>query len=210
MSVKETIKKYYVLLLAVAGCMGVFGCSAGVTCAFLQKSTEDLHNTITPGSIDVLLTEPLWRKEEGENTVPGQTVSKNPIAWNTGENDSWIFLEVEVPVKTIRLVDPETGKKTPETETELLSFKAENSWQLVDRVKEMDKIRYVYGYKEIVKAGNSTDPLFHGVTAVNYLEGELDPDEILKMPVKALSVQSGVEPAEEGLAAIYQRYLSQE
>lgn len=204
------MEKYQKMIAAAIGCAGIFLASAGLTNAYLQKPTNELDNVITPGSIDVALTEPLWKREDAADLVPGQTVSKNPMVTNTGENDSWVFLRVDVPVKNIRLVDPETKKKTEKRDTELFSFEADDSWELVEQTKDADAVHYVYGFKEILKAGDSTDALFNSVTMVNYLEGEIDAEEILTMPIEAVSIQSNVENAGDGLRAIYQEYLSQE
>lgn len=204
------MKKYKKVLVAVFGCIGIFLASAGLTNAFLQKSMNELDNTITPGSIDLVLTEPLWKKEDASDLLPGQTVSKNPMVTNTGDNDSWVFLRVDVPVKNIRLVDPETKRKTEKMDTELLSFEADTSWELVSRTIDTDAVHYVYGFNKILKAGASTDALFSHVTIVNYLEGEIDPEEILTMPIEAVAIQANVESAGTGISAVYQEYLSQE
>lgn len=204
------MKEYQKILAVTMGCVGIFLASVGLTNAFLQKPLDELDNVVTPGSIEVLLTEPLWKKEDAVNLVPGQRVSKNPTVTNTGDNDAWAFLRVAVPVKKIVLVDPDTKKKTEKTETELLSFETNDGWELVERKADTDAVHYVYGFKEILKAGASTNALFGSVTLVNYLEGEIDPEEILKMPIEAVSIQSNVESTETGLGAIYREYLSQE
>lgn len=206
----RTMKKYKRALTAAIGCAAIFLASAGLTNAFLQKPMNELNNVITPGSIDVLLTEPLWKREDASNLLPGQTVSKNPTVTNTGDNDSWVFLRVDVPIKNIRLVDPETKMKTEKVDTELLSFEADTTWELVEKTMDTNAAHYVYGFNKILKSGASTSALFSHVTIVNYLEGEIDPEEILTMPIEAVSIQSNVESADDGLRAIYQEYLSQE
>lgn len=204
------VRKYKKIFAAAVGFTGIFLASMGLTNAFLQKPLDELNNVITPGSIDADLTEPLWKKGDAVNLVPGQTVSKNPMVTNTGENDSWVFLRVDVPVKNIVLVDSDTKKKTGKMATELFSFEADDAWELVEKTAGKDTVHYVYGFKEILKAGDSTDALFDHVKMVNYLEGEIDPEEILTMPIEAVSIQSNVENTEKGLRAVYQKYLSQE
>lgn len=204
------VRKYKKIFAAAVGFTGIFLASAGLTNAFLQKPMDELNNEITPGSIDVILTEPLWKKEDAADLHPGQTVSKNPTVTNTGENDSWVFLRVDVPVKRIAFVDPDTKKKTEKADAELLAFEADDTWELVEKTKDKDAVHYVYGFREILKAGDSTDALFDHVTIVNYLEGEIDSKEILTMPIEAVSIQSNVESTGKGLNAVYQEYLSQE
>ena len=67
---------------------------------------------------------------------------------------------------------------------------------------------YVYGYPEILKPGEKTEPLFRNIRAVNYLEGDLKGDELLKVQVKAQVIQTNVEG--KSLSLIYQEFLKQE
>ncbi len=205
------MKHYKKTAAAVLGCMGIFLASAGITNAFLQKPAGRLDNVVTPGSIGTELTEPLWKKEAGKDLVPGQAVSKNPMVTNTGENDSWVFLRVDVPVRRISLVDPETKRKTEKKDRELLSFQADtDAWELVEKKTDAGAAHYVYGFKKILPKGASTPPLFGEVAFVNYLEGELNPEEVLTMPIEAVAIQSNVENAYAGLKSVYQEYLEQE
>lgn len=205
------MKHYKKTAAAVLGCMGIFLASAGITNAYLQKPAGRLDNVVTPGSIGTELTEPLWKKEAGKDLVPGQAVSKNPMVTNTGENDSWVFLRVDVPVRHISLVDPETKRKTEKKDRELLSFQADtDAWELVEKKTDAGAAHYVYGFKKILPKGASTPPLFGEVAFVNYLEGELNPEEVLTMPIEAVAIQSNVENAYAGLKSVYQEYLEQE
>ncbi len=205
------MKHYKKTAAAVLGCMGIFLASAGITNAYLQKPAGRLDNVVTPGSIGTELTEPLWKKEAGKDLVPGQAVSKNPMVTNTGENDSWVFLRVDVPVRRISLVDPETKRKTEKKDRELLSFQADtDAWELVEKKTDAGAAHYVYGFKKILPKGASTPPLFGEVAFVNYLEGELNPEEVLTMPIEAVAIQSNVENAYAGLKSVYQEYLEQE
>ena len=205
------MNRYKKTAAAILGCMGIFLASAGVTNAFLQKPAGRLDNAVTPGSIGTELTEPLWKKEAAKDLVPGQTVSKNPIVTNTGKNDSWVFLRVDVPVRRISLVDPATKRKTKKKDTELLSFQADqDAWELVEKKTDAGAAHYVYGFKKILRKGASTPPLFGEAAFVNYLEGELDPGEVLTMPIEAVAIQSNAENADAGLKAVYQAYLAQE
>ncbi len=193
---------------ALCGCLGVFLLSAGTTNAFLQRTTGQLDNEVTPGSIEAAMTESLWKEEDARDLSPGRTIAKNPSVTNTGENPSWVFLRVDVPVKRIIVVDQETKRKGEKKEVPLLTFQAEGSWSLVEEKREEGKISYVYGYQDILSPGESTPALFQEATLANYLEGELDPEEAFEMPVGAASIQSNVEGGDP--QSVYQEYLSQE
>ena len=60
----------------------------------------------------------------------------------------------------------------------------------------------------ILKPGEKTEPLFRNIRAVNYLEGDLKGDELLKVQVKAQVIQTNVEG--KSLSLIYQEFLKQE
>ena len=74
--------------------------------------------------------------------------------------------------------------------------------------EQEDQQVYVYGYPEILKPGEKTEPLFRNIRAVNYLEGDLKGDELLKVQVKAQVIQANVEG--KSLSLIYQEFLKQE
>lgn len=199
-----------ICLAAAAASLTVFGAAAIVTNAFLAKTINELDNVITPGSVKIMLTEPEWNRETAEDLLPEAVTAKDPTVTNVGENDAWVFLRVDVPVRSISVVDTETKRKRERQETELFSFVADESWTLVSRTAGSDAVHYVYGYNAVLKSGKTTEPLFTEVTLVNYLEGELDGEEELVMPVTAVAVQSNVESAEEGLSEIYNECLAQE
>mgnify|MGYP000388302260 CR=1 FL=1 len=55
----------------------------------------------------------------------------------------------------------------------------------------------------------NTESLFDTVTMVNYLEGSIDPNEKLDIPIEAMAVQWNVDTADAGLEKIYEHYLDQ-
>lgn len=130
--------------------MLVFGSSAAMTCAYFTSTDQTVTNILTPGTIRGELTETDWEEGAGEHMLPGESRKKNPAVCNVGTLESWMFLEVEVPVRTISLVDPETGRKQPEAKTVLFTFEANESWELLERIEEDQSVRYIYGYRELV------------------------------------------------------------
>lgn len=155
------------------------------------------------------VTEPEWVPVNGEQLVPGSVTAKDPTAVNTGKNDAWIFLEVQVPVKTISVVDPVTRKKQEAKKTALFSYEVKEGWEMVEQSLGDDWDTYVYGYHEIVKPGEKTTELFEEVTLVNYLEGQLDETDTLTMPIEAMAIQMNVCAEGASLTEIYQQYLKQ-
>lgn len=204
------MKKYVRVLGAFVLCLTVFGASAGVSGAYLAKSINELNNVITPGSIEIDLTEMEWNPENGKDLVPRESVAKDPTVTNTGKNDAWVFLRVDIPVRCVSLVDAETKRKEKAADTELFLFAPKEGWTLVSKTADSGNAHYVYGYDTVVKPGETTKPLFTEISLVNVLEGELDEKEKFIVPVQAVAIQSSVDTAGEGLDAIYRDYLEQE
>lgn len=202
---KRTSEKAAALLLGLS----VFAISSGAASAFLTAYPQELQNVISMGSVDVRVTEENWKPETAENLLPGEVISKNPVAANTGKSDAWIFLHVTVPVKMIRVVDEATGEAAAAAPVELFSFTAAPEWTLIGRTPGDISVEYVYGYPQIVAGGEKTSALFEEVCLVNYLEGELAKEELLLLPVEAVSVQHDLCAPGTSLAEIYRQYLAQ-
>lgn len=194
------------LVIAVT-VLAVFAASAGMTGAYLARSTEKLNNVITRGSIEVKVTEPEWVEANGRKLTPGSVIAKDPTVVNTGKNEAWIFLKVQIPMKEIVLVDAKTKKKQEPAKAELFSFSSTENWKLVKKSAEGEWVNYVFGYRFPLEAGKKTDPLFREVTLVNYLEGELDDSEVLTLPIEAMAIQTNVCADGADLQEIFEEYL---
>lgn len=197
------------MMWVVSGMM-VFATSAALTCAYFTSTDQTLTNILTPGTVRGELTETDWEEGSGEHMLPGESRKKNPAVRNAGTLESWMFLEVEIPVRTISLVDPETGRKQPEEKTALFTFEANESWELLECTEEENSVHYIYGYQELVAPLKETECLFETIQAVPYLEGSLDDSEILDIPVTAKAIQKNIAPEGTGLKEIYQIYLDQQ
>lgn len=190
--------------------VSLFAASSGLTNAYLTEHPKAIVNLISSRSVDVELTEPAWQPENALGLVPGSVVPKNPTATNTGKSDAWIFLRVSVPVKCISVVNPQTHRKEPPADIGIFSFLAAEGWERITAERTADSINFIYGYREIVKPGEKTAPLFESVTLVNYLEGELTASDILQIPVEAVAVQDHVCEPGAALTEIYEVYLAEE
>ena len=202
-------KKAKSMMWAAAGVL-VFASSAVITSAYFTSTDQTVTNVLIPGTVRGELKETDWEEKNGEHVLPGESRKKNPSVRNAGTLDSWMFLEVEIPVKTISLVDSQTHRKQPEAKTELFMFEANKNWELLERMEEENCVRYVYGYRERVASQQETEPLFETITAVPYLEGSLNDQEVFEIPVTAKAIQKNVAPEGTGLKEIYQIYLDQQ
>ena len=200
--------------------VSLFAASSGLTNAYLTEHPKAIVNLISSGSVDVELTEPAWQPENALGLVPGSVVPKNPTATNTGKSDAWIFLRVSVPVKCISVVNPQTHRKEPPADIGIFSFLAAEGWERITAERTADSINFIqpiilqyvplHNFREIVKPGEKTAPLFESVTLVNYLEGELTASDILQIPVEAVAVQDHVCEPGAALTEIYEVYLAEE
>ena len=196
-------------MVLAAGCM-IAAASAVGTGAYLTWSPEELRNRISPGEVKVEVTETDWDPEKGSHLLPGDKVPKNPAAVNRGTLPVWVFMKVEIPVRTLQTTDTVTKRKRPAKETELFQFRADDSWELLDREQSGKSSSYLYGYRKLLGPGQKTECLFHEITMVNYLEGELSPAEKLQIPVTVNALQVSVCDENTEIKEVYQIYLKQQ
>lgn len=184
--------------------------STVMTQAYLNNVTEEAVNRFAPGEVTVELTESTWDPEEGKEVVPNMVLDKDPVVRNTGSLDAYVFLTVSVPVREICVVDSVTHRKQEKQETEIVSFSANENWELLEESWEGDQKRYVYGYRNLLSPAEKTNPLFDQIRIVDYLEGELLSEDMVRIPVKAIAMQADGIKKEENLKKIYELYLKQE
>ena len=88
------------------------------------------------GKIQIALQEPEWEKkadqdknnipDEAEHMIPLQTITKDPKVQNTGINDAYIFLTVEIPCRELITVNAD-GMKNPPGIMPLYSYEQDAS-----------------------------------------------------------------------------------
>lgn len=105
--------------LAVVGLLVGTMSFAGGTAAYLSKSAGEVKNVFTAGSVKAQLTEAHWDTQKASKVYPGQILEKDPVVKNIGENSANIFLEVNVPMRSIAVLDGSTGRKTIRENREL-------------------------------------------------------------------------------------------
>lgn len=106
-------KKSVVKVIAIAALVGIVGYGGvqGISAYFTD--TAEKTNTITVGDVTTDLEEPEWDKtpdDEKNDITPNQQIPKDPKVTNTGTNDAYVFIEVQVPVKKIITVGDEWTK----------------------------------------------------------------------------------------------------
>ena len=164
------------------------GISAGALSAYMTSS-ETATNTFTAGEVKIDLQEPAWKPEDGKHLVAKQTVLKDPKIKNTGKNPAYVFMTVQMPVRTLTLYN-NAGRKEEYSETtelfnlkknvngnyETLSDTNSGNWVLLkDRsiygTKDESFTTYVYAYRVPVVPNATSDALFDAVQLKNVIEG---------------------------------------
>ena len=212
---KRIWKHITVIALAVAAATAAIG---GISADFTD--TQEKTTTLTVGSVKTDLEEPEWEdvpSDEKTDITPNQTIKKDPRITNTGANDAYTFLEIQVPVKKIITVGPD-GKKLPAADTELFTYKVNDGWVQVrsSDITTSGKVTarsyvYAYGTKTqctVLKKGETTTPLFDSVTLVNAIEGQID-EETLNIPVKSYAIQAEHIGESKVPSDVFQIYMKQ-
>ncbi len=178
-------------ILGGTGILLGIAASGTVTFAYLSRSVGEVRNVITAGSVKARLIEEHWDQSQTVKVYPGQILNKDPAVQNIGKNAANVFLEVKIPVENISLVDQKTGRKTQRERREIFWFQADTKkWMLLLQEQNKDNQKYVYGYKDTLKPGETTAPLFSRLVTVPYLEGELNVKKSYNVPVTANVIQT--------------------
>ena len=142
------MKRKLLILSVLAICIATL--AAGTLAYFTSEGKA--HNVITTGGVKIAVQE--WADENKqtpfenlEGIMPGMTVTKIAEIKNTGASDAWVRVKVE---KSIKL----KGKGTPDTGLVELALNTAD-WT--------EKDGYYY-YKEALKPGEVTAPIFTAVT----------------------------------------------
>lgn len=172
------MNKWKTLAISLLICCLAVG--ASTTLAYYTAS-EQAHNVITSGGIDIALQEyvdagdELVPFEDVDGVMPGMEVSKIVQVENTGASEAWIRVRVD---KAIRLAE-NVENFTPDLALLVLNIDEEN-WT------EQDGYYY---YNRALKPGETTEPLFTTVT----FEPEMGNDYMnarVEITVRAQAVQS--------------------
>lgn len=187
----KNFNKRNIILISIAASLAVFMAGMGATLAILSRNTETRANNFTFGQVNIELDEPHW--DEDDNILyPGRTVPKDPVVTNTGINDLYVFLKVQIPKANVRIVD-EDGKIQDRSLMELVSYTPDyDNWAIIQDVDspESEYHSIVYGYKKKISTKEPTTALFDKVTFVNAVEGEPATKMSFDMPIYAYAIQA--------------------
>ncbi|MCH5325412.1 MAG: hypothetical protein J1E39_09360 [Eubacterium sp.] len=194
----QTAKKKRIITISVAAALAAAMATVGAVLAVMTRVTESRANNFTFGNVNIELDEPNW-DEEDNILYPGRTVSKDPTVENTGINDLYVYLEVSIPKKTIRIADGDTISEA-KLQDLLICGEINTDWTLLSEDdSDSDYHTVLYVYNKMLKAKPSDAPdgysdhrttaLFSEVTFVNAVEGEPE-DAAFDMPITAYAIQA--------------------
>lgn len=70
--------------------------------------TDEATNKFTVGNVSIDLTEPHFSQGTDRKTIiPNETIPKDPMITNDGENDTIVFMKVTVPLKKVATANPD-------------------------------------------------------------------------------------------------------
>lgn len=202
---KNNIWKAWIATAAIIAVTTVGGLTAYFT------DTQEKINHFTVGKVKIELKEPEWEKkpdgdkneipDEAEHMTPLQRITKDPQVKNTGINDAYIFMTVEIPCREIITVNGD-GMKNPRALTPLYSYEKDASWKymgsyrVLDQEKKQTGIKHLYAYAEesgkcrTVKPNETTIALFKNVLFVNAMEGQGLEEQPFTMNIQAYGIQT--------------------
>jgi len=173
----------------------------GVLAYVTAGSKED--NVFTIGNVDVNLSEPLWDAQNTsgvlENIIPRQEIDKDPTLTNSGNNDAYVYMMVEIP-KTYEIeIANDDGSYETKTHYPLFSImnsegeinEVNENWTLIDSKvgTETDAYDYyLYGYNTAIKPEESVK-LFDKVKFCNPSSKEAFVDVLTGKSIEDLEVK---------------------
>ena len=172
--VKSGMKKRMLTAALALCCLAVL--ATGTLAYFTAEETA--QNVITMGVLKMDLVElnadgQPWT--DVENIVPGMEVTKEAFVKNTGSVDFYTRVKIEK-----RFV-PAQGDELPKLDTDLVELDLGEDWKL-------DEDGFYY-YKESVKPGEETEPLFTTVTFSTEMGNEYQNVKVI-IDLDAQAVQS--------------------
>jgi len=186
------------LLFAITAAVAVI--ALGVTFSVLVQTTESRANNFSVGNVSIRLDEPGWDPPpSGWVLRPGVTMPKDPTITNTGHNNAYVYIEVQIPRAVVRTYGSASNILPPGVQ-DLFTYTVNPGWTEITGERsvitsgagaEISSV-YLYAYTAnngILPPGGSTPPLFSSVTFANVLEGEIPKGETFEIPVTAYAIQ---------------------
>lgn len=187
-------RKAKMAMAAICGCL-VFSAASGMSYAYMTDQGQ-VTNNFTTGDVDIDVVETNWDahpdadgdgvKDPAADLVQGREVNKDPAVVNNSSMPAWMFLQIQVPVRDVMLVE-DAPKVT--SNVQLFDWAVNSGWKEL-AVESGDNVKtYLYGYEALVEPGAKTGTVFDKVKFKNVVEGQIGTDEVLDIKVTGFGIQ---------------------
>ena len=174
--------------------------AAGGTLAYLTDK-DSVTNQFVVGKVDIEGNEPSYAPDPDGKTnhiVPTQVIPKDPRIKNKGKNDSYVYMDVSIPIAKVIVADTSGNRLNggAAVDTELFSMnQLSKKWVLMYKKKQNNSMVYTYLYNEVLAAGKATDPLipinYYAIQALNTGEGSTAAERAAKAWEKYVNQNNG-------------------
>lgn len=173
-------KKNAIVSLLLVAALVITGALAFLT------AKDNAENKFTVGNVAIDLTEPNWDESNGENIVAGQVIAKDPTITNTGRNEAYVYMMVQVPKADEISI---AGSADSVDDYQLFSYTINDGWALIDEKVDANDANnyYLYAYNTTL-APEGTATLFNEVTYANTTSDFEEAN--LSIEVTAYAIQS--------------------
>lgn len=187
------MKKRKIMKGLVCIAIGAIIAVTGHTLAYLTDR-EEVKHIFTVGKIDISLTQP--ELELTEPVLPMQRILTQPVIKNQGDNDAFLFVQVDVPCANVMTATVD-GKKCEAADTELFTWEMEPEWIAVGEVVK-DEERKVHTYTYAYGSDQQLVPfqiqqqavVYSSVQVANIVEGQGLEEQNLKVELRAYGIQT--------------------
>jgi predicted ribosomally synthesized peptide with SipW-like signal peptide len=181
--------------------------------AYLTDS-DTATNKFTVGDVTIDLQEPTWEAypDENDNDIPdiaediwaGKVITKDPKIVNTGDNESYVYLEVTVPKAAVITTDDQGNVLADGAAVyqDLFTYEVNEGWTLLETVESnaddadgsgKGTVTRLYAYDTALAAETgATGTLFDEVTFVNLKDNhdQIPTDVAQDIVINAYAIQS--------------------
>ncbi len=178
--------------------------------AYLTSRTNEKTNAFVYGDIKIELTEPNW-KNDAKNISPNETIPKDPLITNTGDNEAFVYIKVSVPKASVDYINNNTvvlaNQNNP---VELFSYNINENWTEFMTDTSSDKANdHYYYFNKSISPNQKTTELFNTVTFIDVIEGQVD-NSAFDIKVTAYGVQTLNTEGKDNILSAWNKIAKQE
>lgn len=159
---------------------------------FMDK--ESVTNPFTVGNVKITVTEDHFDETTAEDITPNKVIPKDPVVTNTGVNDVYAFVSVNVPKANVETANAD-GSRNDAKNQDLFTYKVNDNWKLIKTNDGDDYSEYIYAYsnadgslKKLAKS-EKTNAVFDSVKFINIVdEQQSGANQIID--VKGIGIQT--------------------